>query len=40
MKALTAPMLLPEITLNTSATDFYPIKSVQVTKLSIDHSQR
>ena len=29
MKALTAPTLLPEITLDTSATDFHPIRSVQ-----------
>lgn len=37
MKALAVPMLLPESTLNPSATDFYQIKSVQIAKLSIDH---
>ena len=36
-KALGVPMLLPESTLNPSATDFYQIKSVQIAKLSIDH---
>jgi branched-chain amino acid transport system substrate-binding protein len=30
LKALTLPMMLPGIKINTSATDFYPIQSVQL----------
>ena len=37
MKGLEAPMLLPGITLNTSATNFFPIQAVQMAKLSGDH---
>ncbi len=37
MHELAAPMLLPGITLNTSATDFYPIKAVQMARLTVDH---
>jgi branched-chain amino acid transport system substrate-binding protein len=32
MKKLAVPLLLPGITINTSATDFYPIQSVQLAR--------
>jgi branched-chain amino acid transport system substrate-binding protein len=37
MKDLEVPMLLPGIKLNTSATDFYPIQSVQLARIEGDH---
>jgi branched-chain amino acid transport system substrate-binding protein len=30
MKRLVVPMLLPGITINTSATDYYPIQAVRL----------
>jgi branched-chain amino acid transport system substrate-binding protein len=36
MKDVTIPMLLPGITLNTSATDYYPIKSSQLARFDGD----
>ena len=33
LKGYTPPMLLPGITVNTSATDFYPIQSVQLARV-------
>ena len=34
LKSLTHPMLLPGITINTSATDFAPIKQMQMQKFN------
>ena len=34
LKNVTQPMLLPGITINTSATDFYPIKQMQMQKFN------
>ena len=34
LKGLKQPMLLPGITINTSATDFYPIKQMQMQKFT------
>jgi branched-chain amino acid transport system substrate-binding protein len=34
LKQLSLPMLLPGITINTSATDFYPIKQMQMQKFN------
>jgi branched-chain amino acid transport system substrate-binding protein len=34
LKNVTHPMLLPGITINTSATDFYPIKQMQMQKFN------
>ncbi len=34
---LEVPMLLPGIRLNTSPTDFYPIKSVRLSHIEGDH---
>jgi branched-chain amino acid transport system substrate-binding protein len=34
MKALNLPMLLPGITINTSATDFYPIEQMQMQRFT------
>jgi branched-chain amino acid transport system substrate-binding protein len=33
-------MLLPGIAINTSATDFYPIKQMQMTKFNGEHWER
>ena len=34
LKGLKLPMLLPGIEINTSATDFYPIKQMQMQKFT------
>ena len=40
MKDLEVPMLLPGIKLNTSATDYYPIQSVQLARFEGEHWAR
>jgi branched-chain amino acid transport system substrate-binding protein len=37
LKDVEVPMLLPGIKLNTSATDFYPIQSVNMARIAGDH---
>ncbi|MFV0297862.1 MAG: ABC transporter substrate-binding protein [Hyphomicrobiaceae bacterium] len=40
LKNFEAPLLLPGITVNTSATDFYPIESVQLARVKGDGFER
>jgi branched-chain amino acid transport system substrate-binding protein len=37
MKKLEIPMLLPGIRLNTSPTDYFPIKAEQLARFETDH---